>query len=465
MTIWKPDLDSYQGPRYRAIADALEEAIDAGRLEPGDRLPTHRELAKVLQVTVGTISRAYSEAENRGLVSGEVGRGTFVRAVAPEPVRFGDVSKEDPELIDLRSSVPAIPLHEEEGNALAEAFAGLARRPDLSAILGGQPYAGAQAHRQAGVAWLRRLGVEADARRILLCCGAQHAMAVVFSALTRPGEAIFTEELTFPGMKGLANLLHLRLLGLPMDSHGLRPEPFEEACRRGEARMLYTIPGHQNPTTRVTPEERRREIVAIARRYDVTLVEDDVYGFLIENRPRPYADLAPERTLHLSSLSKVTAPGMRVGFLAAPEPLVERLAAAVWASAWMAAPPLAEVTARWIEDGTIDRFMSWKRQEAAARNAIARSVFAPEQIEAQPCGYFLWLRLPEPWRGQDFLAETRRRGVALTPSEVFHTGRGNAPDAVRLSLVTERCHSRLREGLSLVAEILQQAPRPWVGLA
>lgn len=465
MTIWKPDLDDHSGPRYRAIADALEDAIDTGTLETGERLPTHRELAKLLRVTVGTISRAYAEAENRGLVSGEVGRGTFVRAVAPEPVRFGDVSKEDPELIDLRSSVPAIPLHEEEGKALADAFAGLARRPDLAAILGAQPYAGALAHRQAGATWLRRLGVEVDARRVLLCCGAQHAMAVVFSALTRPGEAVFTEELTFPGMKGLANLLHLRLLGLPMDHQGLRPDVFEEACRRGEARMLYTIPGHQNPTTRVTPEDRRRELTAIARRYEITIVEDDVYGFLIEDRPKPYANLAPEQTLHISSLSKITAPGMRVGFLAAPEPLVERLAAAVWASAWMAAPPLVEVAARWIEDGTIDRFVAWKRQEAAARNEIAREIFDPEQVETQPCGYFLWLRLPEPWRAQDFLAETRRRGVALTPSEVFHTGRANAPEAVRLSLVTERCHSRLREGLTLVAEILQQAPRPWVGLA
>lgn len=465
MTIWRPDLDSRKGPRYRAIADALADDIEAGDLAPGDRLPTHRDLAKALQVTVGTVSRAYTEAERRGLVSGEVGRGTFVRAVAPEPVQFGEVSQADPELIDLRSSVPSIPLHDDESRAVASAFAELAGRPDLPAILGTQPYAGATSHRQAGAAWLRRLGVEIDPRRVLVCCGAQHAMAVAFSALTRPGEAVFTEELTFPGMKGLANLLHLRLIGLPMDRQGLRPEAFEEACRRGDARVLYTIPSHQNPTTRVIPEQRRRELAAIAHRFDITIVEDDAYGFLLDDRPSPFATLAPEQTLHLSSMSKIAAPGLRVGFLAAPEPLIERLAAAIWASAWMAAAPLVEIVSRWIQDGTIDRFVIWKRREAAIRNEIARQLFDPSMIEALPCGYFLWLRLPEPWRSQEFLAEARRRGVALTPSEVFSTGRANAPRAVRISLVTEGSHTRLRDGLTVVADILRQDPRPWVGLA
>ncbi len=462
MTIWCPDLEERPGPRYLAIADALEADVDRGALRSGDRLPTHRELARRLSVTVGTVSRAYAEAERRGLVRGEVGRGTFVRGF--EPLGLG-TAHEEAGLIEMGASVPASPLHDEEDRVLREAFEGLARSRQLPALLGSQPHAGIPHHRAAGATWLRRFGVEAQGDRVLVCNGGQHAMAVSFATLTRPGDLVMTEALTFSGMKGLANLMHLRLEGLPMDDDGLDPEAFERACRRGESKLLYTIPTHHNPTAVVMPEARRHRLIETAERYGVTIVEDDIYGFLPADPPPPLVALAPERVLYIRSVSKIVVPGLRVGFMAAPESLVERLAAGIWATSWMASGPMAEIVARWIDDGTLDRFLTWRRDEAHQRNEIAATVLRGARYSGDAHGYYLWLQLPEPWRSTDFVEQARRRGVALTGAESYAAGRGNVPHAVRVAIMAEADRTRLEEGLHLVARLLAELPEPCVALA
>src|SRR5262245_36097025 len=220
MTRWLPDLSSHEGPRYLAIADALAGEISAGRLGPGARLPTHRVLAEKLGVTVGTVSRAYAEAIRRGLVSGEVGRGSFVRREASDLAREDQEQGEDAALIDLGLNFPLVG---EEERRLAGSLAALSVGRSLAGLLEYKPHGGTLRHRAAGASWLARTGLDAPAEQVLVCGGAQHAMAVIFSALTRPGDTILTERLTYPGMKALAEMLHLKLAGIEMDDEGLLP--------------------------------------------------------------------------------------------------------------------------------------------------------------------------------------------------------------------------------------------------
>jgi DNA-binding transcriptional MocR family regulator len=459
METWTPDLTESSGPTYRAIAEALSGDIDSGRLSPGDRLPTHRDLARELGVTVGTVSRAYAEAERRGLVQGEVGRGTFVRG-GEESVAAFLSNKGQTGVVDLSQSIPAVATTEEERQVLTGAFRALARRADLAELSGFPPPAGSRRHREAGAACVARLGLDVPASRVLVTAGGQHAMAVTFATLTQPGDVILTEELTYPGMKGLANLLNLRLRGLAMDDDGLRPEAFERACREEEVRALYTIPTLQNPTSRVVPESRRVEITRIAEEHDVALVEDDVYGFLEADHPSPLALLAPERSYFFTSTAKVIAPGLRVGYLVAPEPLVDRLAAAIWATTGMAPVHSSEVVASWVESGDLDRFIGWRRDESARRNELAREVLSSARLDGHAHGFHVWMHLPEPWRGDDFVVHARRRGVAVTAGDVFVVGRQDAPHAVRVSLMSEPDFERLEGALRILAEILEEPPEP-----
>jgi DNA-binding transcriptional MocR family regulator len=457
VTIWVPEIAARPGPRYLAIADAITEDLDHGRLKPGSRLPTHRDLADRLGVTVGTVSRGYAEAARRGLLSGEVGRGTFVRQWSSQLAVLGSRSLSVGE-IDLSVNHPPLSFSQTHRHTLQETLASLARREDLSSLLGYPPDGGTPDHREAGAVWIRRVGLEAPPEQVLVCSGSQHALATVFASLLKPGDLVLTEALTYPGMKAAASLLHLRLQGLPMDEDGLRPDAVEAACRNGGARALYCVPTIQNPTTSVMPERRRREIAEIATTHGLWIVEDDIHALLPEERPLPITAFAPERSYYLTSTSKTLAPGLRVGYILAPRGAAERIAAAIRAITWASAPLMAEIASTWIRDGTADSIVRERRREASARQSLARAALGSAEIQAHPQGYHLWLRLPQPWRSDNFTAEARRRGVKVTPSETFAVERGLAPDAVRVCLGVPSTRGELEKGLQLLAQTLGASP-------
>ena len=195
--------------------------------------------------------------------------------------------------------------------------------------------------------------------------------------------------------------------------------------------------------------------MAVARAHGLAVVEDDVHGLLPEERPRPIAALAPERSYYLTSTSKTLAPGLRIAYVAAPPAMVPRLAASLRATTWAVAPLTAAVASAWIRDGTADALLAARRQEARERQAIAGERLAGADLQTQPEAYYLWLRLPEPWRGDAFAAEARARGVLVTPAEAFAVGREAAPHAVRLCLGAARTQEALGRGLDVVAGLLR----------
>jgi DNA-binding transcriptional MocR family regulator len=455
MTIWSPEVRSRIGPRYLAIAQALADDIAAGRLRAGVRLPTHRELADRLGVTIGTVSRAYAEVAHRGLVSGEIGRGTFVRAMPSEGRTRGSTAP--PALIDLSINHPPN-TSDEERDLLSKSVIALARRADFGRLLDYPPDVAAETHRMAAAAWISRAGLKATADDVLISTGSQHSMTAIFASLLRPGDVVLTESLTYPGMKSLATLLHLRLQGLPIDADGLRPDAVAAACRNGTARALYCVPTLHNPTTAVMSEARRREIAAIAQTHGLIVVEDDVHGRLHEGAPPPIAAFAPDITCYLTGTAKSIAPGLRIGYMLVPPSLLPRVAEAIRATAWTAAPLMAELVSLWITDGTADRIVQRKRQEAAARQKIAASILASYQYQSQPTAYQLWLTLPEPWRSETFAEEARHRGVAVTPAQTFLVGRNTTTHAVRVCLGAAASRESLASGLRILAGLLAEAP-------
>lgn len=452
MTSWLPDLSGQTGPRYKAIVARLADDIAHGRLAPGSRLPTHRDLAWKLGVTVGTITRAYALAEKRGLVLGEVGRGTFVRAAVPDspPVPRREAGSAD--LIDLSYNFPP---HSPENQVIAETLGQVSQDGELASLLDYQLAMGHPRHLDAGLSWLGRFGVEAEAEQLAVTAGAQHALMLATAAATRPGDVLLTEELTFYGIKTVASLLDLRLYGLALDRDGLLPEALDAACRSTGAKALYCLPSLQNPTTATMPAARRREIAEICRRHQVMVIEDDVYGFLPEPAPAPLATLLPEQSIYLTSLSKCVAPGLRIGFLKAPHGRMERVRTALRATTLMAAPPMAEVARRLIDDGRAWRLALWQRAEAQARQALARELLPAEYLVTHPDAFHLWLVLPEPWRREDFTAAARRRGVGLASAEVFAVGRQPVPHAVRICLQAAQSRRVLTQALEIVSELLR----------
>ena len=460
MTNWHPSLEQAAGPRYRAIARAIADDVAEGRLPPGTRLPPHRELAYRLGVTVGTVSRAYAEAGRRGLLVGEVGRGTYIRET-PVPRGIPIFPVQGSDTIDLSANKPV-----EIGQSalLARSLHEIADDPALGELLGYQPHEGVWSHREAAAGWLAPTVPGASPERVVITAGAQHGLMTVLAALTEPGDVILSEALTWAGIKALAGLLHFRIEGLAGDDRGILPDAFEAACRQHAPKALALLPTLHNPTMRTMPLGRREAIVEIARRHDVSLVEDNLYGFLADEAPPAMAALAPERTYYIDGASKCMAPGLRTGFVLAPEGRLEEVAANVHTSLYMTTPLTAEITARWIREGHAERLMRGQRDAVEARHVLARNLMGSHYPGELRRPLHLWLELPEPWRSHDFVAAARRRGVAVTPADVFAVGRASAPHAVRLALGAPRSEAVLARGLTIVRELLDAAPPPRLDL-
>ncbi|TXL70012.1 PLP-dependent aminotransferase family protein [Vineibacter terrae] len=396
---WRPTIDpGASTPLYIAIANQLAADVASGKLEPYARLPTHRDLAWTLGCTIGTITRAYAEAERRGLVHGEVGRGTYVRPPAipyADPIVARSVVNPtgDPRavmdaaparLIDLAMNWPA---EVGEDELLRRTLADIAKMNDINSLLEFSGRAGLERHRAAGARLLARRQHPSPARgkaaaapaidpaHVLISAGTQHALMVTLAALTAPGDAVLVEDLTYPGVVSLARLMRLRLKSIACDGDGPLPGAFEAACRVGDARAFYMTPVQHNPTGRTISEARRRALARVAEMHELPIIEDDVYGFFPTDAPPPIAAFAPEHVIHLAGLSKIGAPGLRIGFLRAPPRLAARLAAAMAAASWTAAPIAAEVATRWIDEGVLDEILRRKREEARRRYDIAAPIF------------------------------------------------------------------------------------------
>jgi DNA-binding transcriptional MocR family regulator len=452
MTNWSPRLGSADEPKYLALVEALYRDVEDGRLPPGTRLPTQRQLASQLGIAIGTVSRAYTVAEERGLVRGEVGRGTFVRRDEPGHRESADEGSE-PELIDLSRGRLVRP---GDDPSLGRTLKLLSQRRDLHQLLDiYQPPNGMSRHRRAGAAWLRRVGLEADPDRVVITSGAQHGAAVVLSSVARPGDLILTEAVTYSGITALARLLQLRVQGLAMDREGLRPDALDAACRSSSPRALFCMSTLQNPTGRTMPLARRRELAEIIERHALCVLEDDVNGFLPREPIPPIAALAPNHTFYITGTSKSLAPGLRIGYVVPPGLELQRVSATMQATTWFTAPLMAEIVTQWIESGEADAMTAWKRAETEARFALAREILGPWLPEAGPTSFHLWLTLPEPWRAESFVSQARARGVVVNSPDEFLVGRETAPHAVRVCLGAGISRNRLEEGLQRLAQLLR----------
>ncbi len=282
-------------------------------------------------------------------------------------------------------------------------------------------------------------------------------MSVALATITAPGETVLCESVTYTGMRSLAHHLHVRLQGVTMDREGLVPDALEDAALESGGRVLYCMPSIQNPSGRVMSRKRRRELAAVAEKIDIVIVEDDVYGFLTSGLPS-LASLVPDRTLYLNSLSKSLVPGLRLGFLRAPHRWIDRVIGSVFATTVNVPPLSAAAAAAWMDDGTVDRIVAWKRQEIRARQQLARGIFGDRiggAIESQ----HVWLPLPPQWPAEDFAREARQRRVIVTSGREFAVARHEPPNAVRICLGPPAERPSLTRALTTLHEILNDSPQ------
>lgn len=433
---------------YRRIADEIAADIAAGRLRAGERLPPQRRFATRRGIAASTAARVYRELVRRGLATGEIGRGTFVRAAAPGPEPA--LAEPGGARVDLELNFPTLP---EQAEMLAAGLSRMARPDVLAASLQATGVAGTSAAREAAAALLGRGTWHPDPGQILFAGNGRQAIAAVVAALVQPGERLGVERLTYPVVKAIATRLGIRLVPLAMDERGLDPDALAAAA---PLRALYVQPGLHNPTGATMPLERRMRLAERLTALGLPVVEDAIWGFLRPDLP-PLSALVPQWTYQVDSLSKRLAPGLSVGFVVAPRGGESEVASALRSGAWTASRYALEAATQWLTDGTAAAIEKAKRVDAERRQRIARERLAGFRLQGDPHGYHCWWDLPDPWRAETFVAAAARRGIAVAPAARFTIGSGHAPSAVRLALGTPAVDV-LDSALEALAELARAAP-------
>lgn len=432
--------------RYKQIVDRFAAEITGGRLPPGTRLPTHRQLAADEGLALVTASRVYAELAAMGLVSGEAGRGTFIKETAVPRGQGVDQHAVAADMLDLSFNCPALP---GQAELLRGALRQLAAAGDLEALLRYQPHGG-RPHERASVArHLARRGLAVPGEQVMLVDGAQHGLATTVMALLQPGDVVAVDALTYSGFKLLAEAHRLELVAVPAGTDG--PDP-DALCQRRRVKALYAMPTMHNPLGWVTSASHRRALVAVARRHGLLVIEDAAYAFLVEKAPPPLAALAPERTVYVSGFSKSVATGLRVGCVAAPPRWVGAVERAIRATTWNTPGVMTAITCGWIDDGTVDRLEAGKRQDARARQQLAAQVLGSLRRVSHPASYFVWLPLAEEVRADQVAVALMRERISVSTAEPFATS-AQIPHAIRLALGSVDFDT-LRNALEKVALVI-----------
>ncbi|WP_269421472.1 PLP-dependent aminotransferase family protein [Kiloniella laminariae] len=450
------------GQKYSQLESLFRQAIREGTLQPGEKLPPLRDAAWQAGCSLGTMSRVYAALERRGMVTAEVGRGTFVREEAsigadiilprPSSSRKSDSNLADIGVIDLAMNA----ITNEEGEDLLRWA--LRRTADKASSLTLMTYRdgyGTAAQKLAMRAFLPACLQQVGEERLLINHGAQNGIFTALNRLTSPGDTICLEPLCYPGVSAALSQAGLSSVIVECDDRGIDPVDFERLCQAGRLRLLVTTPTGHNPTCITTPLERRLQIGEIAKKYDVLVIEDDIYGFLYPDAPPPYAALFPDNAIYLTGLAKRLTPSLRIGVSVASPQITMLMAQGITAQSWMVSPVLAVAASELaLRHDSLQKMIDASLVQADEREKLTRAELADKVVSLKFCRSHAWLKLPDSCNVDLFVKQAELAGVLVTSGQRFSSRTGSGNQHIRLSIMAPRKTETLVIALSKLGAIL-----------
>ncbi|MGE5849078.1 MAG: PLP-dependent aminotransferase family protein [Candidatus Methylomirabilota bacterium] len=472
-------------PLYRQITDRLRAEIEAGRLAAGSRLPSVRELSRDLGVNLVTVVTAYRELIRAGLASGQVGRGTFVRAREAPPDRPEASPAEVPGEAGGRWDPAAVPLSRaamhlkpldrnvvalNSGLPSADFFPLVAFRRALEAVLRRegsaalqyQPLEGNGPLRAAIAAYLGGRGTPVRPEDVLICSGAVSGVHIAGRFLAMPGDVLLTETPVYCGFLSAVESLGVKLVGIPLDDEGMRVDVAERLVRQYRPKAIYTIPTYNNPTGVCLSLDRRRALLALSRREGVPIIEEDYaneIGFTGPPPPTLKAMDGAGQIIHVKSFAKLVFPSIRIAAIAAPASMIRGLLGVKEGIDPYASGLNQLILHELLQQPEFTRHAEglagrYRPRYEAMRGALRlRAGRHLTWIEPKG-GVNVWARLPDGLNSQDLLPEAIEAGVAFTPGRSFVPDRGGE-DCLRLSFgnVTP---AQIDSGISRLVKVIQR---------
>lgn len=450
-------------PKYKIIVAKFAENIRLGLLKPGDRLPTHRDLAAEHGLSLGTATRVFAELEAIGLTVGEVGRGTFVRMNADAKAVEFSLSGDAQGVVDFSRNHLVLP---EQVKMFDEAVRAVLADNDCN-VLDYRNNAGSEFDRRAATLWInkeRELAPLID-ESLTICSGGQHALMLALMATCHPGQTVAVEPLTYPVIRLACEMLRLNVIQVESDEHGIIPEDFDRLCKENQIKILFCMPNIQNPTSVTLTPERREALAAILKANDVFAIEDDAYGFLLEKAPCSLSEMAPDHVFYARTLSKSWAPGLRVCYLVPPNRIAKAIERAQRATIWMSTPLMMSVATHLIQKGVYESVVRAKRRELFKRQAILRRFCDGMDVITDPRSMHALIPLPKRARTGWVLESLEEANVLASPLAQFASSdkSGQIPCGIRLCIGAPRDRFEMETGLKRIISIIRslQDPKAW----
>jgi 2-aminoadipate transaminase len=456
-----------EAPLYRQLFDQIAARIRSGQMARGERLPATRELAGLLGLNRTTVSAAYTMLEEHGLIAGQVGRGSFVTGEPEQSERrvnwasllspggtSSTFGREEIGFVMSRPSRDLFPLDDFRASCAA-----VLKRSDLADILQLGSPSGYEPLRRRLLDEARTQRLAGPGDDLIVTNGCQQALDLIGRVLVRPGDAVAVEDPIYPGLKNLLTAMGAQLVGIPVGPDGMDVAQLERALRE-RPRFLVATSNFQNPTGATMPLAARRELLDAARAAGVPVVENDAYGELRYSGESPPALKqldASGGTVLLRSFSKVSFPGLRVGWALGPKPLIDRLRQAKEAADLHTDQLSQAVLLEFVESGRLEAhrqrvLAAGAERLAATLEGCRRYLPAGTQWTEPEGGMNVWVRLPAPLDAGELLQRARKQGVAFLPGRYFAVSRPD-PGALRLSFAGLPAE-KIREGLAVMGEII-----------
>ena len=433
-------------PTYMIIADEISADISAGILTEGEQLPSYRQFSYARGIASSTASRVYEELVRRGLVLGEIGRGTFVRTAEArsrttliEPVSVQ---------VDLEHNYSIRSHHTEK---ISQTLSDLGESIEFGDSLTPLGAAGWKNSQKVAARYLKTKKWKPKPNRILFSGNGRQAIISVLSAITKPGDRIGVEAVTYPVFIGIAQKLGLVLIPIAMDSEGIEPKSLLHSYEKHGLQALYIQPTLHSPTAITMSANRRSAIANIIRKLNLPTLEDAVYSFLAEEPP--LCSFAPEQVIYIDSLSKSIAPGLALGMIYSPDDYHQKIKTSLQYGAWTAPGLLLALGTKWMKSVDFKKIIIEKQADAIFRQKIARKIFSNINISGDTRAYHLWLPLPDNVKCETFSNLILKMGIAVTAGSEFSSINGISPNYIRLSLASPDQHT-LITSLKMINEKL-----------
>ncbi len=480
-------------PLYIQLRDQIRALVHGGDLRPGERIPASRELATQLGVHRTTVANAYAELEAEGLISGHVGRGTFIRgenvarkiSAVPHPTSvdgglrweslFADERGEEI-LSRLTQAAPRGSISFVMARPAAEFFpieelrkcSNAVWRREGTEILQFGPSDGYPPLKQALVAMLRAEGYEAGDENLLITDGCQQALDLVCKAFLRPGDTVLLENPAYPGALAVFTGARARILGVPVKTEsgpgmipGVDVSAIEAVLMQNRVKMMVLTPDFHNPTGTTLPLAERRLLLEIAARFQVPVIEDHIYARLSARGERVPSLKQLDRSnivIQVDSFSKIAFPGMRVGWIVAPSNVIDRLRLVKQSTDLHTGHLAQAILAEYVRRGLLGRHVERTRKAysgrlAALEQALGRHMPSGTKWTRPEGGMCVWVELPPGFDSNELLIHTRERGVVFAPGRYFYF-QNPQPNTLRLGFagVAER---EIARGIATLADVLR----------